>query len=198
MKSDTEKLLRTREMHKLIKMTAAVGAAGIMGSAGWVAAAELSPSTDRAGNRFPDTGMAIADPRVALPENWSDWVLYRTSDRGSVIEDMYAPKEVMTAMKKAESFPYGTRLLLVEYHSRSGERAGVRRYIVMQKEKGWGAIYPESLRNGEWEYQAYHGDRRAFTESEDPVSRCLSCHLSAAASDYVYSAEDLKAAARRN
>lgn len=55
-------------MHKLIKMTAAVGAAGIMGSAGWVAAAELSPSTDRAGNRFPDTVMAIADPRVALPE----------------------------------------------------------------------------------------------------------------------------------
>ena len=89
MKSDTEKLLRTREMHKLIKMAAAVGAAGIMGSAGWVAAAELSPSTDRAGNRFPDTVMAIADPRVALPENWSDWVLYRTSDRGSVIEDMY-------------------------------------------------------------------------------------------------------------
>lgn len=53
MKSDTEKLLRTREMHKLIKMAAAVGAAGIMGSAGWVAAAELSPSTDRPGIDFP-------------------------------------------------------------------------------------------------------------------------------------------------
>ena len=121
-----------------------------------------------AGALLSQSGAASADPRVALPEEWSDWVLY------------------------------GTRLLLVEYHSRSGERAGVRRYIVMQKEKGWGAIYPESLRNGEWEYQAYHGDRRAFTESEDPVSRCLSCHQSAASSDYVYSAEDLKAAARRN
>ncbi len=151
-----------------------------------------------AGALLSQSGAASADPRVAFPEEWSDWVLYRTSDRGSVIEDMYAPKDVMAAMKTAESFPYGTRLLLVEYHSRSGERAGVRRYIVMQKEKGWGAIYPESLRNGEWEYQAYHGDRRAFTESEDPVSRCLSCHQSAASSDYVYSAEDLKAAARRN
>lgn len=143
-------------------------------------------------------GTAIAAPRVALPQDWSDWVLYRTSDRGSVIEDMYAPKEVMAAMKTAEEFPYGSRLLLVEYRNEGGEKGAVRRYIVMQKEKGWGAMYPAELRNGEWEYQAYHGDRRAFTEGEDPVARCLACHRSASSSDYVYSAEDLKAAARRN
>ena len=64
-----------------------------------------------AGALLSQSGAASADPRVALPEEWSDWVLYRTSDRGSVIEDMYAPKDVMAAMKTAESFPYGTRLL---------------------------------------------------------------------------------------
>ena len=118
-----------------------------------------------AGALLSQSGAASADPRVALPEEWSDWVLYRTSDRGSVIEDMYAPKDVMAAMKTAESFPYGTRLLLVEYHSRSGERAGVRRYIVMQKEKGWGAIYPESLRNGG------NGSTRPITEIAEPLRR---------------------------
>lgn len=144
------------------------------------------------------TAAAFAAPRVTMPADYSDWVLYRTSDRGYVIEDMYAPKAVLEAMKTAETFPYGTKLLLVEYHGDNGQKGAVRRYIVMQKEKGWGAVYPADLRNGEWEYQAYHGDRRPYTESEDSVSRCLSCHLSAKSSDYVYSADDLKAFARNH
>lgn len=138
---------------------------------------------------------ATSTPRVALPD-YSDWVLYHTSDRGSVIEDMYAPKELIQTMKAAEVFPYGARILLVEYFADGGNRAGVRRYIVMQKEKGWGADYAPDIRNGEWEYQAYHGNRRAFTQSEDPVSRCLSCHLSAKQNDYVYSLDALRAKAQ--
>lgn len=136
---------------------------------------------------------AAEAPRVALPDGWENWERYAVSSRGSVIEDMYAPRELIAAMKTTDVFPYGSKILLVEYANQGGSRGPVRRYIVMQKEKGWGAAYPEEIRNGEWEYQAYHGDRRPFTEAEDPVSRCLSCHHSAADSDYVYSAQKLRA-----
>lgn len=141
------------------------------------------------------SALALAAPKVVLPD-YSDWVLYHTSDRGSVIEDMYAPKELIDTIKSAETFPYGARIVLVEYFAEAGSKAGVRRYIVMQKEKGWGADYAPNLRNGEWEYQAYHGNKVPFTDSEDPVSRCLSCHMSAKANDYVYSLDELRAYAR--
>ena len=32
-------------------------------------------------------------------------------------------------------------------------------YTVMEKRKGWGAEYPENIRNGEWEYQAFTADK---------------------------------------
>ena len=137
---------------------------------------------------------ATSTPRVALPD-YSNWVLYHTSDRGSVVEDMYAPKELIETMKTAEVFPYGARILLIEYFANGGNKSGIRRYIVMQKEKGWGASYAPDIRNGEWEYQAYHGNRVPFAETEDPVSRCLSCHLSAKQNDYVYSLDALRAKA---
>ncbi|MCD8339993.1 MAG: cytochrome P460 family protein [Burkholderiales bacterium] len=64
----------------------------------------------------------------------------------------------------------------------------------MEKEKGWGASYPESLRNGEWEYQAYHANKKPFTEAEDSVTRCMSCHKSTPETDYVYSMDGLRSA----
>ncbi len=28
-------------------------------------------------------------------------------------------------------------------------------YTVMEKRAGWGTVYPENVRNGDWEYQAF-------------------------------------------
>lgn len=136
--------------------------------------------------------------RPLLPQ-WQDWERYAVIERGSVIEELYAPKGVMRHVADTGRFAYLSRLVLVEYESDASApdgRGAVRRYIVMQKEKGWGASYPKHLRNGEWEYRAYHGDGRPFTEAEDSVSRCLACHRSAASSDYVYSLEALADYAR--
>ncbi len=138
--------------------------------------------------------IAADTPKVQLPADYSDWIHYRTSDTGRVIEEMYAPKDVVLAAKKSNNLPYGSKILLVEYKKSGGKKADVNRYIVMEKEKGWGASFPESVRNGEWEYQAYHGDKRPFTEAEDRVTRCMGCHKSTADTDYVYSMHEPRAA----
>lgn len=56
---------------------------------------------------------------------------------------------------------------------------------VMEKRSGWGAEYPESKRNGEWEY-------RAFTAAGVPnpkanIDNCFRCHKPHAKQDYVIS-----------
>lgn len=117
-----------------------------------------------AGALLSQSGAASADPRVALPEEWSDWVLYRTSDRGSVIEDMYAPKDVMAAMKTAESFPYGTRLLLVEYHSRSGERPAFGATSSCRRKKAGAPFIQKACATG-------NGSTRPITEIAEPLRR---------------------------
>ena len=32
-------------------------------------------------------------------------------------------------------------------------------YTVMEKRTGWGTEYPDDVRNGEWEYQAFKADK---------------------------------------
>ena len=44
-------------------------------------------------------------------------------------------------------------------------------YTVMEKRKGWGTEYPDNIRNGEWEYQAFTADKQA--ESEGQAHRLL-------------------------
>ena len=36
-------------------------------------------------------------------------------------------------------------------------------FTVMEKRKGWGAEYPDNVRNGEWEYQAFRADKSVNT-----------------------------------
>ncbi|MCD8339992.1 MAG: hypothetical protein LUC43_07335 [Burkholderiales bacterium] len=50
------------------------------------------------------TGLAYAQ-KVELPSDISDWIHYRISDTGRVIEEMYAPKEVVQAAKQSPILP---------------------------------------------------------------------------------------------
>ena len=56
-------------------------------------------------------------------------------------------------------------------------------HVVMEKRTGWGAEYPDSLRNGEWEYQAFNalGDSSPKTN----LKACFECHKPLEKLDYV-------------
>ncbi len=63
----------------------------------------------------------------------------------------------------------------------------------MQKEKGWGAEYPDETRNGEWEYAAFKPDGSRIERDYKP---CFECHKPIEDLDYVFSLEELVAAAK--
>src|SRR5262249_20784412 len=58
-------------------------------------------------------------------------------------------------------------------------------YTVMEKRAGWGAEYPDDLRNGEWEY-ALFGPDSAFNDKAN-YKACFQCHKPHDAQDFVIS-----------
>ncbi len=132
-------------------------------------------------------GPAHADgDRVTFPENYADGVHYTTIHRDGIREELFANREAVEAVKRGLSIPSGTVIVLVDY--RDGQ---LYRYVVMEKRTGWGAEYPAELRNGEWEYQAFHADK-SVNRSEN-LERCFSCHKSQEANDYVFTLDAMKA-----
>ena len=72
-----------------------------------------------------------------------------------------------------------------------GEFVGV---AVMEKRAGWGTEYPENIRNGEWEYQAFKPDKAVNTAAN--LTNCFTCHKPLDKQDYVFSYDRMKAAAK--
>ncbi|HEV2055197.1 MAG TPA: cytochrome P460 family protein [Methylomirabilota bacterium] len=61
--------------------------------------------------------------------------------------------------------------------------------FVMEKDAGWGAEYPDSLRNGEWEYARFASDGQRQNVDTKP---CFECHKPEGAKDYVFTLNELR------
>jgi hypothetical protein len=61
----------------------------------------------------------------------------------------------------------------------------------MEKGEGWGAGIPESIRNGEWEYQAFTATRAVNPKAN--LGNCYACHKPLDKDDFVFTYDRLKA-----
>ena len=148
--------------------------------------------------------------KVAFPESYASGVLYTTVDRADnkQYRELYvSPASAIDAAKKGEPLPSGTVLTLVQYAAKLDAQGNPEKdangrfiktnivaYTVMEKRAGWGAEYPDNVRNGEWEYQAFKADKTPNTAAN--LTACFNCHKPLTAADYVYSYDRLKSAAR--
>src|SRR4029078_6797631 len=110
----------------------------------------------------------------AFPADFAKGVLYTTVDRpdNKQYRELYSTPEAIAALKAGQPIPSGTVLTLVQYKAvlnaagdpekdangrfMKGDLIG---YAVMEKRTGWGTEYPDEIRNGEWEYQAFKADK---------------------------------------
>lgn len=149
--------------------------------------------------------------KVAFPADYAKGVLYTTVDRADnkQYRELYvSPPEAVEAAKKGEPMPSGTVFTLVQYAAildaegkpqvgANGRfvKGNLLAYTVMEKRTGWGAEYPDNVRNGEWEYQAFKADKTPNTAAN--LIACFNCHKPlGAAPDYLFSHDKLKAASR--
>lgn len=146
---------------------------------------------------------------VSFPESYASgvrWLVIDKPDRRELHEHYVTPAAVEAA-RRGQAMPSGTVFTLVRYAARldaeghplkdadghfvKGEVAG---FGVMEKRAGWGSDYPDTLRNGEWEY-------RVFTPNKMPnpntkLTACFECHKAQADRDFVQAYDKLKQAAR--
>jgi hypothetical protein len=146
--------------------------------------------------------------KVAFPDNYAKGVLYTTVDRADnkQFRELYAPKEAIDAVKAGQPIPSGTVLTMVNYKAKLGadgnpEKDGNGRFIktdeiagiaVMEKRSGWGAEYPDDVRNGEWEYQAFKADKTVNDKAN--LKACFTCHKPYDKQDFVFSFDKMKTA----
>jgi hypothetical protein len=162
------------------------------------------------------TALAVIGPVVAggdkivFPQNHAEGVLYATVDRpdNKQFRELYVNNAAaLEAAKKGEPLPSGTVLTLVQYAAKldsqgNPEKDANGRFIktnvvgfgVMEKRAGWGTEYPENIRNGEWEYQAFKADKSVNTAAN--LTNCFNCHKPLDKQDFVFSYDRLKAAAK--
>jgi hypothetical protein len=149
--------------------------------------------------------------KVVFPENYASGVLYTTVDRpdNKQFRELFVSQPAaVEAAKKGEPMPSGAVVTLVQYAAvldANGNpqvgpngrfiKGNLVAYTVMEKRAGWGAEYPDNVRNGEWEYQAFKADKTPNTAAN--LTACFNCHKPlGAAPDYLFSYDRMKGASR--
>ena len=146
--------------------------------------------------------------KIAFPANYAKGVLYTTVDRADTkqFRELYASKEAIDALKAGKPIPSGTVLTMVSYKAKLNaagepEKDADGRFIktdevagigVMEKRTGWGAEYPDDMRNGEWEYQAFKPDKTVNDKAN--LKGCFTCHKPLDKQDFVFSFDKMKTA----
>jgi hemoglobin len=123
------------------------------------------------------------------------------------VHELYAMPEAIEAARKDQPMPNGTVFTVVRHSAQldaqgnpikgadgrlvKGEVLG---FNAMEKRAGWGSEYPDTLRNGEWEYRAFTADNKP--DENVKLTACFECHKPLASQDFVHAYDKLKEAAR--
>jgi len=146
--------------------------------------------------------------KVAFPENFMSGKLYTTVDRADnkQYRELFTSAAAIEAAKKGQPLPSGTVVTLVQYAAKLDAQGNPEKdangrfikgnlvgYTVMEKRTGWGTEYPDNVRNGEWEYQAFKADKTPNTAAN--LTACFNCHKPlGSAPDFLFSFDRMKAA----
>jgi len=143
---------------------------------------------------------AVGPENVALPQGYKTHVYYATVDRADnkQVRDIYASPETAKLARAGRPLPNGSIFTMEIYQAKADAKGDLAKdangrlvkgdlntIFVMEKRAGWGAGYPDDLRNGDWEYARFapNGQRVPNVDSK----ACLQCHKPRAAQDFVFS-----------
>jgi len=148
--------------------------------------------------------------KVAFPETHATGVMYTVIDRADLKEfrEYYITAAAVDAAKKGQPVPSGTVITAVRYKAQLGPDGNpvkgpdghfvktpeLNGYVVMEKRTGWGTEYPDTKRNGEWEYQVFTADKKVNDKAN--LETCFTCHKPHADTDYLFTLDKIKAAAK--
>jgi hypothetical protein len=152
-------------------------------------------------------GLAYAGgDKIAFPEGFEKGVLYTSVDRADnkQYRELFTQQSAIDAIKAGKPTPSGTVITLVQYRAQLDAQGNPQKgadgrsvkgdllgYTVMEKRAGWGEEYPDTIRNGEWEYQAFTATRQVNDKAN--LKACFECHKPLAERDFLFTHAQLKA-----
>jgi plastocyanin len=137
---------------------------------------------------------------VQFPSDYLKGDRYGTLDRADTKQyrELYASPGVLEAVRKGKPIPSGAVLTLVQWSVEQDEKGVPKKdasgrfikkdilaHTVMEKRAGWGAEYPATKRNGEWEYAVFNATGQRNPKAN--IDGCFACHLPHAKQDFVIS-----------
>ena len=143
---------------------------------------------------------AQAPEKIKYPYDYLKGTLYATVDRPDTKQyrELYASPGVVESVRAGKGVPHGAVLTLVQWSVHQDDKGvplkdasgrfmkkDILAHTVMQKEKGWGAGYPDSLRNGEWEYSVFNAQGQFNPKAN--FKACFECHKPHEKMDFVTS-----------
>lgn len=145
------------------------------------------------------------EPRVAFPAGYATkFTNYLSLDRvqnPDQIIRLFANEAALEAGSKSAELPDGSVLVGEVYAARKDADGNVvtsslgRRVrdklvavAVMEKRQGWGADFPEDLRNGDWDFAIFSPDGKPLNKD---INACRSCHAPLKESQHVFSLQHL-------
>jgi hypothetical protein len=153
---------------------------------------------------------ATAGPDKVAFQQYQNYTHYLTVDSPDIkeVRDIYANAEAVKLAKVGQSLPSGCVLVLVHFKARMNDRGelvkdpngrlvkgDLDRIGVMEKRAGWGAEYPDEIRNGEWEYALFRPDGTRNEQAN--IKECFECHKPNSGKDFGFTFDKLPATAAR-
>ncbi len=149
------------------------------------------------------TTAAAETDQIAFPL-YQTHVLYAVYDVARIkqVREAYINPEALKKIRPGEPLPEGTVITMPAFKAvldEHGEplkdangryiRGSLELVLVMEKRAGWGAEFPEDIRNGDWKYQRFRPD--GIRDDQVAAKACLTCHKPKRADDYLFTAQDL-------
>lgn len=156
------------------------------------------------------SSMATAGPElVAFPEGYQGiFKHYATANRDDErmqVVKIFANDTALGSAKDGAPLDSGSVLTMEIYKAELDEneqpvmgddgffvQGDLAAVVVMESQDGFGEEYAEDLRNGTWEYALFKGDGSRIDKD---TTACFECHKPLHDADYVFSFEQLQAAA---
>jgi len=161
---------------------------------------------------------AVSDMnKVELPENYgTTFIRYGSLDKPNEenpektkMRFFYVNRESLLAAKANAPAPLGTVLImedraiqrdaegepLLDSSGRFLPSDTITNIFVQEKQDGWGAQYPDEIRNGEWEYAWFNAD--GSRKADKTMDGCFACHKKAEAADFTFTFAPFVAAMKK-
>jgi cytochrome c553 len=125
---------------------------------------------------------------MTFPEGFPQgFAVYRsdTDAQDGTVTKLYANEIAATAARAGKPLPHGAVIISSAYSPATKSQS----YSAMESRAGWGDEVPELLRNGDWRYALFDGDRHRLEGFN--YARCLACHKPAVAASYVFTLDAL-------